>query len=114
MKSFSIIVNVGGRSKTVLNSVKKIAYSNGKAFGITEYYGPETGTTVCKVWIYSRQRHREIADTFFHEMTHVFLHMFGGIRKQGKKEELVARWIGYLSKTQLDYLNPRSGKKGGR
>ena len=106
MKSFSIIVELGGRSKRVKDSARKIAYAKGKVYGLTEYYGPRgtVKTTGCKVWIYSRQSRRELADTFFHEMTHVFLHMIGGVKKQGKREEFLARWIGYLAKLNLaDY-----------
>lgn len=112
-ESFGIIVNLGGRSKKVFASVKKIAYSDGPPFGITEYYGPKNGTTTgCKVWIYSRQSKRELADTFFHEMAHVFLHMIGGVKKQGKREELVARWIGCISRAMLaDYDSLRYGRK---
>lgn len=101
-KRFSIIVEVGGRSRKVKDSAEKIRYSNGKLYGLTEYYGPKKGgITGCKVWIYSRQSEREIADTFFHEMTHVFLQMFAGIKKQGKRDEAMANWIGYMTKTLL-------------
>ena len=106
MKSFPIIVELGGRSKRVKKSAAKISYSKGKIFGLTEYYGPHgtSKTTSCKVWIYSRQNKRELADTFFHEMTHVFLHMIGGVKKQGDAEEFLCRWIGYLAKLNLaDY-----------
>ena len=106
MKSFGIIVNLGGRSKRIKKSVAgQITYAKGPVYGLTEYYGPKNGgMTGCKVWIYSRQSKRELADTFFHEMTHVFLQMIGGVRKQGRDEELAARLIGYLSKTMLaDY-----------
>ena len=106
MKSFSIIVEMGGRSKRVRESASKVAYSKGKVYGLTEYYGPRGSikTTGCKVWIYSRQSKRELADTFFHEMTHVFLAMLGGVKKQRNAEEAVSRWVGYLSKMTLaDY-----------
>ena len=105
MRTFSVIVNLGGRSKRVKKSANTIAYSNGAVYGLTEYYGPKNGAANgCKMWIYSRQSKREIADTFFHEMTHVFLQMIGGINKQGKKEEGLASWIGYLAKAMLsDY-----------
>jgi hypothetical protein len=107
VKSFGIVVNLGGRSRRVKDSARKITYAKGTIFGLTEYYGPRHNkTTGCKVWIYSRQSKRELADTFFHEMTHVFLHMIGGVEKQGDKEEFVARWIGYLAKLNLaDYSN---------
>ena len=102
MRSFAIIVNLGGRSKRVKESASKIAYSKGLVYGLTEYYGPKNGgTNGCKVWIYSRQSKRELADTFFHEMTHVFLHMIGGFGKQGREAEALANWIGYLSKAML-------------
>jgi hypothetical protein len=106
MKSFAIIVNIGGRSKRINKSVAKVAYSNSKVYGLTEYYGPKGSNTTdgCKVFIYSRQSRRELADTFFHEMTHIFLHMIGKVKKQGRNEEFLARWIGYLAKMNLaDY-----------
>ena len=106
MRSFSIIVELGGRSKRVKESARKITHAKDKVYGLTEYYGPSrtSKTTGCKVWIYSRQSKRELADTFFHEMTHVFLQMIGGVKNQNDREEFVARWIGYLAKTQLaDY-----------
>ena len=105
-KIINIIVQFGGRSKHVKDSARKIAHAKGKVYGLSEYYGPKgsTKTDGCKVWIYSRQSKRELADTFFHEMTHVFLHEIGGIEKQGNKEEFAARWIGYLAKLTLaDY-----------
>ena len=107
MKSIPIIIEIGGRSKRVKDSSRQISYSDGPVYGLTEYYGPKNGATNgCKVWIYSRQSKREMADTFFHEMTHVFLHLFGGVKKQGNKEEFLCRWIGYLAKLNLaDYSN---------
>lgn len=113
MKSFSIIVELGGRSKRVKESARQITYAKGKVFGLTEYYGPRgsTKTTGCKVWIYSRQSKRELADTFFHEMTHVFLHMMGGVKKQGDQEELLARWVGFLSKAMLADYSPAFGRR---
>ena len=108
MKSFGIIVEIGDRSRRVKDSARKITYSKGKVYGLTEYYGPRDGnkTTGCKVWIYSHQSKRELADTFFHEMTHVFLHMLGGVKKQGNKEEFTARWIGYLAKLNMADYSP--------
>lgn len=113
MKSFGIIVEMGGRSKRVKESASKIAYSKGKVYGLTEYYGPRgtSKTTGCKVWIYSRQSKREMADTFFHEMTHVFLQMIGGVKKQGDHEELLARWVGFLSKAMLADYSPAYGRR---
>lgn len=113
MKEFGIIVKIGGRSKAVLRAVRKIKYSRGKSYGLTEYYGPEKGPLGgCKIWIYSRQSPREIADTFFHEMTHVFLQMLGDIRKQGDKEEVCCRGIGCLAKEMLtNYDQKKYGRK---
>ena len=112
-RSFGIIITFGGRSKRVLKSVKEIAYSSGPAYGLTEYCGPKNGVSSgCKVWIYSKQSKRELADTFFHEMTHVFLQMIGGVKKQGKKEEFACRWVGYLAKAMLsDYDSKTYGRK---
>ncbi len=112
---FGIVVTLGSRTKRVKESCAKIAYSKGKPYGLTEYYGPKTGVlTGCKVWIYKNQTKRELADTFFHEMAHVFLQMIGGIKKQGDKEEFAARWIGYLSKAMLaDYNSSIYGLRNG-
>lgn len=114
-KIINIIVQFGGRSKRVRDSAQKITYAKDKVYGLTEYYGRKGSnkTDGCKVWIYSRQSKRELADTFFHEMTHIFLHEIGGIEKQGNKEELVARWIGYLAKLTLaDYSKDFSRENG--
>ncbi|MEK7140718.1 MAG: hypothetical protein AAB815_02950, partial [Patescibacteria group bacterium] len=94
-----------GRSKRVKRSAAMIAYAKGTVYGLTEYYGPNNSApNGCKVWIYSRQSKRELADTFFHEMVHVFFQMIGGVNKQGQPEEAVAKWIGYLAKITLaDY-----------
>lgn len=113
MREFAIIVKVGGRSRRILESAKKIAYADGKPYGLTEYYGPKKNPKItgCKVWIYSRQDKRHIADTFFHEMAHVFLQMFGGIKKQGNREERVCNWIGYHARTTLaDYDQKKYGR----
>ena len=115
MKSFSIIVEIGGRSKRVKESASKITSSKDNVFGLTEYYGPcGSKTTGCKVWIYSRQSKRELADTFFHEMTHVFLCMLGGAKNQGDQEEMLARWIGFLSKAMLADYSPAYGRSSRR
>lgn len=105
MKSFSVIVGIGGRSKRVKESAGEVDYAKGPVYGLTEYYGPKNAAANgCKVWIYSRQSKREMADTFFHEMTHVYLQMIGGVKKQGSREESLARWVGYLSKAMFaDY-----------
>lgn len=101
-KQFYLVVNIGGRTKYVKEARKRMNNRAGNIYGLTEYIGPKKGVADgCKVWIYSRQTKREIADTFFHEMTHVFLHMFGGVHKQGVSEELLCNWIGWLAKAQL-------------
>ena len=54
---------------------------------------------------------RELVDTFFHELTHVFLNLLGSRRKQGKREEALACWVGYLAKTMFsDYDKNTYGK----
>lgn len=108
MKPFGIIVNLGGRTKKVLDSASKISYvrKTDKVFGLSEYLGPKGNDKItgARVFIYSRQTKRELADTFFHEMAHVFFEFLGGKKKQGKKEEFACRWIGYLAKMALaDY-----------
>ncbi len=109
MKSFAIVVNIGGRSKRVKESAGKVAYAAGQVYGLTEYVGRKgsSKTTGCRVWIYSRQSKREMADTFFHEMTHVFLRMLGGVENQKGGEEALCRWIGYQAKLQLADYSPK-------
>lgn len=115
-KEFSVIVRTAGRSKAVEASVRMIpAFVNagGKSYGLTEYYGPKgkKHSDGAKVWIFHRQTPREIADTFFHEMAHVFLHFLGGVKKQGKREEYVCHWIGCLAKAMLADYDPKYRSK---
>ena len=111
---FAVVVEIGGRSKRWLDSAKNLPHGivRGKLFGMSEYYGPKNGSlTGCKVFIYSRQSKRELADTFFHEMTHIFLQMIGGVRKQKDAEEALCRWIGYMAKILLaDYDSCKYGR----
>ena len=112
MKSFPIIVRLGGRSRHIKTSARVLTRARGKLYGLTEYYGPEHGkASRCEVWIYSRQSPRELADTFFHEMMHVFLHMIGGKTTQGRREEQMASWNGYLSKMLLADYDTRYARK---
>lgn len=112
-KTFPIMVTVGGRSKRVVESAKRIHHARGPIFGLSEYVGPKRGkATGCRVWIYSRQKPRALADTFFHEMAHVFLRMLGGGRKQGRREENLCDWIGWLAKGMLaDYDDKKYGRR---
>lgn len=113
MRSFSIIVEMGGRSRRWRDSASKIADLRGKnLYGLAEYYGPKGSikTTGAKVFIYSRQSKRELADTFFHEMTHVFLNIISRNKKQGNREERVCEFIGYLAKVALADYSPDYGR----
>ena len=113
-RTFTIKVTIGGRSKKKIKKVtKEITYAKGKCFGFSEYYGPKGGGPIsgANVWIYSRQSLRELADTFFHEMTHVFFAVIGGIKKQKATEEDVCNWVGFLVKRLLaDYDGGKYGR----
>ena len=86
---------------------------NDKIYGLSEYIYDKKNPG-CRVWIYGRQSFRELADTFFHEMTHVFLHFFCNIRNQGKREEMAASWNGYISKLILHDYDSKKFRRSGK
>lgn len=52
-----------------------------------------------EVWLDSRQDKAEFIDTFFHEMTHVFLNMFFKGTFSDKKEHRICNLIGYFARS---------------
>ena len=103
-EKFSITVRFGGRTKQLREDAKKITHSKDLLYGLSSYSLGKKSPYHCDIWVYSRQNLKEITDTFFHEITHVFLRMVAGIKNQKRREEVACSWMGYLAKKILsDY-----------
>lgn len=107
MKEYGVLVrfsNPYSRSK----EIKRKLYGKKKKYlhGYTE-----SGEKGFRVWVDARMNEREQADTFFHEMTHVWCGMKG--LKLGKRdEEHLCGWVGYMVKVMMgDRLPKKYGRK---
>lgn len=104
-----IILKVGGVSEFELKRASRKLKKREYIAGQTTHY-VDKGVSKFTVFINVRQNDREFIHSWYHEMTHVLLHLFKS-RTRRKTAEKLCEWIGYLAKQQFADMWP---KKYGR
>lgn len=112
MKTYPIILRIGGLDKDTrkgFSEVRPRLKKNHVFSGLTSSKLYKNGRKEFDVWVDSRQKDRQIVNTFFHEMTHLLCKV---LEFKFRNEEALCQWVGYLAMGQFADANPaRFGRK---
>jgi hypothetical protein len=114
-----ILIRIGGVRKVERRQANSfqygLKYRKGDLIaGLTEHgVNRRSGEETYRVFLNGRLADREFVDSFYHEMTHVLLHMFR-LPVRRKTAENICGWTGYMGKVLLAERMPRRfGRKTG-